>query len=193
MSMTGPVRGLLHPRHVILVLSLFGAALVAAPSAMAQEAGHEPAGERSASEEEPAYRHVVSFFGGLSTHTERAETGAAMGISYAYKLSHKWAVGGKLEYATSALERDFVALAAVAFEPVERVEFAVGVGTERVSKDEIEDGEEHTVEETEALLRLTFGYSLPLRPGLSVAPEFNADIGGSRVTYVYGLVLSVGL
>ena len=193
MSMTGPARGLLHPRPVVLVLSLLGAVLVAAPVAWAQEAGHETEGDHSARAEELTYRHVVGFFGGFSTHTERAETGGAIGISYEYKLSHKWAVGVKVEYASSSLERDFVALAAVAFEPIERVEFAVGVGTERVSKDEIEPGQERTVEESEALLRLTFGYSFPLRPRLAVAPEFNADIGGSRVTYVYGLVLSVGL
>lgn len=178
---------------MVFLFLLVGAALVAAPVALAQEVGHEPDGEHAEHPEELTYRHVVSFFGGLSTHTERNDTGGALGISYAYKLSHKWAVGLKAEYASSSLERDFVFLAAVAFEPVERVEFAVGVGTERVNKDEIEDGEEHTVEETEALLRLTFAYSFPLRPGLSISPEFNADIGGSRVTYVYGLVLSVGL
>jgi len=191
--MTGPARGLLRRRPVVLALSLLVAALVAAPIARAQEAGRETEGDHPAGAEELAYRHVVSFFGGLSTHTERADTGGALGVSYAYKLSPKWAVGLKVEYATSALERDFVSLAAVAFEPVERVELALAIGSERVRKDEIENGEEHTVKELEALLRLTFSYSFPLRPGLSVAPEFNADIGGSRVTYVYGLVLSVGL
>lgn len=178
---------------VAFLVLLVGTALVAAPVALAQEARHETEGEHAAHAEELTYRHVVSFFGGLSTHTERADTDVALGVSYAYKLTHKWAVGVKGEYAFSRLERDLVVLAAVAFEPVERVEFAVGVGTERVSKDEIEDGVEHTVEESEALLRLTFAYGFRLRPGLSISPEFNADIGGSRVTYVYGLVLSVGL
>jgi len=102
-------------------------------------------------------------------------------------------VGVKVEYASSQLERDFIILPAVLFEPVDRVELAVGFGVERASKDESEHGETHTVEENEALLRLTFAYGFHIGSRMALSPEFNADITSSNVTYVYGLALSVGL
>ncbi len=186
----------IRPHPVLGFVLLAGAALLAAPAAYAQEAEHEAAREAGAElehSEEPVYRHYISFFGGLATHTERNETGGAMGISYVYGLSEKWAVGLVVEYSTSSLERDIVFLPVVVFEPVERMEFTLGMGVERAHKDEIEDGAKTTVEENEALMRLGVGYAFELRPGVYLLPEFNADIGGSRVTYVYGLVMSVGL
>ncbi len=178
-----------------LIMALVGLACVAlaAPAVRAQEAEHGAEGEHGEHSEELAYRSVVSLFAGAATHTEQNDTGGAIGLSYAYKLNHQWAVGVKVEYAGSSLERDFIILPGVAFEPVERVEFAVGLGVEQVSRDEIEHGEEHTVDETEALFRLTFAYAFPLRSNVYLSPEFNADITSSEVTYVYGLVLSVGL
>jgi hypothetical protein len=178
---------------LIRFVLLAGAVLLTAPAVYAQEAGHETEGEHGEHSEALTYRHVVSLFAGAATHTEQNDTGGAVGLSYAYKLSHKWAVGAKFEYASSHVERDFVILPGVAFEPVESVEFAVAFGVERASKDETENGETHTVEENEALLRLTFAYAFPLRSNGYLSPEFNADITQSSVTYVYGLVLSVGL
>lgn len=184
----GPIRAWTSRALILLA----GAVFLAAP-AYAQEAEHAGEGEHAEHSEELAYRHVVSLFGGAATHTEENDTGGAIGLSYAYKLNHQWAIGLKVEYASSRLERDFVILPGVAFEPVERVEFALGFGLEQVSRDETDHGETHTVEESEALLRLTFGYAFPLRSNVFLSPEFNADITKSQVTYVYGLVLSVGL
>jgi len=187
------VMTLSHARLITALAVLAGLALLDAPSAYAQEAEHGAEGEHAEHSEELAYRHVVSLFAGAATHTEQNDTGGAIGLSYAYRLNHQWAVGVKVEYAGSSLERDFIILPGVAFEPIERVEFALGLGVERASKDETEDGETHTVEESEALLRLTFAYAFPLRSNVFLSPEFNADITKSQVTYVYGLVLSVGL
>ena len=182
-------------RHSVLpFVALAAAILVGAPTASAQEAEHGASGEHPEHAGALPYRHVISLFAGAATHTEDNDTGGAVGLSYGYKLSHQWAVGIKLEYAGSGLERDYIILPGVVFEPVERVELALGLGVEQVSRDKLEDGEEHTVEETEALLRLTFGYVFPLGTNLALTPEFNADITGpEEVTYVYGLVLSVGL
>ncbi len=186
--------GLTGSRQVRAALAvLVGFALVTAPALSAQEAERAAAGGHSGEEEEDPFRHYVSFFAGLATHTERNDTGGAMGISYAYGLSERWGVGLVLEYSTSSLERDIVALPLVVFEPVERLETTFGLGVERASKDGIEDGEKTTEEEYEALMRLGVAYGFKLRPGVYLLPEFNADIGGSRVTYVYGLVMSVGL
>jgi hypothetical protein len=172
---------------------LAGAVFFAAPAAHAQEAEHGAEGEHTAQAEGPRFRHVVSVFGGAATHTEENDTGGAVGLSYLYYFSHKWAVGVKTEYASSRLERDFVILPGVLFEPVERVEFTVGFGVERASKEESEHGETHTVDENEALLRLTFAYGFHIGSRTALSPEFNADITASNVTYVYGLVFSVGL
>ena len=180
-------------RRMVFLFLLVGAALVAAPVAYGQDAEHAAEGEHTEHAEGLRYRHAVSLFAGAATHTEQNDTGGAIGLSYGYILSHKWAVGVKVEYASSRLERDFVILPGVAFEPVERVEFAVGFGVERASKEESEHGETHTVEENEALLRLTFGYAFHIGSRMGLSPEFNADITRSNVTYVYGLVLSVGL
>lgn len=170
-----------------------GAALCAAPMAAAQEAEHEADAAHTAEAEELVFRHFVSFFGGLATYTDVGTTGGAMGISYAYKFSHRWAGGVKLEYVTSDIERDIVALAGVTFEPVERLEFGAAYGVEFVAKDEAEEGSILTETESEGLLRLGVGYKFRLREGVAVLPEFNTDISSHRVTLVYGLVFSVGL
>ena len=185
-------RGLVRTwtNHVLILLG--GAVFLTAP-AYAQEAEHAEAAQHEEHGESSGYRHYVTLSGGAATHTENNDTGGALGLSYGYKLSHKWAVGVKFEYAGSDVERDLVAMLAVAYEPVERVEFAVGFGIERADIDEVDHGEEHTVSETEALVRLTFVYLIPLGGRWHLGPEFNADITSSRVTYVYGLALSLGL
>ena len=172
---------------------LAGAVFLAAPAAYAQDAEHAAEGEHPEHSEELTYRHAVTLFAGAATHTEENDTGGAIGLSYGYFLSRKWALGLKVEYASSRLERDFIILPAVLFEPVERVEFAVGFGVERASKEETEHGETHTVEENEALVRLTFAYGFHIGSRMALSPEFNADITSSNVTYVYGLAFSVGL
>jgi hypothetical protein len=181
--------GRFHAAFAILA----GAALATAPALRAQDVEHAAEHSRAGHEEGPSFRHYVSLSGGASTHTERNETGGALGLSYGYAVSHNWGVGLKLEYASSRLERDYVALVGVGYEPVERLEFAVYAGVERVSEDEVGDGEETTVVEVEGIVRLTFGYAFPLSRRWTLVPEFNADISSSRVTYVYGVALSLGL
>jgi hypothetical protein len=193
MSMKKAAGGSLLRRRTVFLFLLVGAALLAAPVALAQDAEQAAEAEHTEHSEGPRYRHAVTLFAGAATHTEQNDTGGAIGLSYAYVLSHKWAVGVKFEYASSQLERDFVILPGVAFEPVERVELAVGFGVERARKEESEHGETHTVEENEALLRLTFAYAFHIGSRMALSPEFNADITSSNVTYVYGLAFSVGL
>jgi hypothetical protein len=180
------------PARLIAVGLVASMACLPASTAVAQEAEHaqEAHGEHEGS---PGFRHYVTLSGGAATHTENNDTGGAVGLSYAYSLSHRWAVGIKLEYADSEVERDRVALLGFVYEPVERVEFGAALGVERADVDEVDHGEEHTVSETEALVRLTFAYLIPLSERWHLGPEFNADITASRVTYVYGLFLSLGL
>jgi hypothetical protein len=116
-----------------------------------------------------------------------------VGISYAYKFSHRWAADLKLEYVTSSIERDIVGVLGVAFEPVDRLELGAGFGVEQVSVDVVEEEDILAEREWEGLLRLGVAYAFPLREGVSLAPEFNTDISSTRVTLVYGLVFSVGL
>ena len=182
---------LVSRRSVVHLVLLIGATLAPVPLAQAQEA--ERAGEEVEAVEAAEYRHAVSLFAGAATHTERNDTGGAIGLSYAYLIAPKWAVGVKAEYASSRLERDVLIMVGVAYEAAERLELAAAIGGERVEKDEVEHGEVHQVEETEVLLRLGIAYIFPLSHRVTLLPEFNTDIGGSRVTLVYGLVLSVGL
>ncbi len=193
MSMKKAGGGRSHRCPVAFVVLLVGAALLAAPVALAQDAEHAAEAEHGEHAAELTYRHAVTLFAGAATHTQENDTGGAIGLSYGYYLSHKWAVGVKFEYASSQLERDFIILPGVLFEPVDRVELAVGFGVERASKEESEHGETHTVEENEALLRLTFAYGFHIGTRMALSPEFNADITSSNVTYVYGLAFSVGL
>jgi hypothetical protein len=175
------------------MLILLGGALLMGAPAYAQEAEHAAEEGHAEHGEAPFFRHWVGVSGGAATHTTNNDTGGAVGLSYGYKLSHRWAAGIKLEYASSDVERDRVAMIGVTYEPVERVELAFAFGVERADLDEIEHGEEHTVSETEGLVRLTFAYLFPLSERWHLGPEFNADITSSRVTYVYGFVLAVGL
>jgi hypothetical protein len=180
------------PARLIAIGLVASMACLAASSATAQEAGHPQEGH-GGHEESPGFRHHVTLSGGAATHTENNDTGGAVGLSYTYSLTHRWAVGIKLEYADSGVERDRVALLGFVYEPVERVEVGAAFGVERADIDEVDHGEEHTVSETEALVRLTFAYLIPLSGRWHLGPEFNADITASRVTYVYGLFLSLGL
>ena len=189
-SMNEADRATVRTHTLLQFVLLAGAVLVAAPVAYAQDAEHAAEAEHA---EELTYRHAVTLFAGAATHTQENDTGGAIGLSYGYFLSRKWAVGVKFEYASSRLERDFIILPGVLFEHVDRVELAVGFGVERASKDESEHGETHTVEENEALLRLTFAYGFHIGSRMALSPEFNADITSSNVTYVYGLAFSVGL
>jgi hypothetical protein len=169
------------------------ATLCSATIAQAQEA--DRAGGEAEASEEAEYRHAISVFGGAITRTERGDTGGAIGLSYGYGVLPKWAVGVKAEYASGSIERDWLLLFGVVFEPVDRVEFGVGIGPERVERTEIEEGEEGeevVVEEIEALLRLTAGYVFRLGDRTALSPEFNVDIG-SQVSLVYGLVFTVKL
>jgi hypothetical protein len=192
-QITHRVRKPRPPARLISIGILAGAAILTAPAAIAQEAEHVQEAEHGEHGESSSYRHYISLSGAAATHTENNDTGGALGLSYGYKLSDQWAAGIKLEYADSDIERDLVALLGVTYEPVERLEFAVGFGVERVDTDEVEGGEEHTAAESEALVRLTYAYIFPLGGRWHLGPEFNADIVGGRVTYVYGLVLSLGL
>jgi len=184
-----PVRNHSLSRFVLLA----GAVFLAAPAAVAQEPEHAAEAGHSEHGEALTYRHILTLSAGAATHTDRNDTGGAIGLSYGYVLSHQWVVGLKLEYASSRLERDFVLLPGVLFEPVERVEFGLSLGVERAEKEEVEHGEVHTVTENEALVRLTFAYAFHLGSRTALVPEFNTDITASGVTYVYGLAFSVGL
>ena len=177
-----------------LALLAAGVALAAAPAVVSQEVEHtETPAEHADHAEAMAFRHYVTFFGGLATHLDEGNTGGAMGVSYAYKLSHRWAIGLKLEYVTSSIERDVVVLVGGTFEPIERLEIAVAVGSEQSEKEVVEHGTTERERESEALLRLGVAYGFPIREGVYLAPEFNTDITESRVTLVYGLAFSVGL
>ena len=191
MKMTGGTLARNHRLSRFVLLA--GAVLLAVPAAVAQEPEHAAEGEHPEHSEELTYRHAVTLSAGAATHTEENDTGGAIGLSYGYLLSHQWAVGLKVEYASSRLERDFVLLPGVVFEPVERVEFGLSLGVERAEKEEVDHGETHTVTENEALVRLTFAYAFHLGSRTSLLPEFNTDITASGVTYVYGLAFSVGL
>ena len=180
-------RSSLNLRYAAALAVLAGASPGAAPALLAQESGH---GEH---EEEISHRHIVSVSGGLAVFTDIGARGGALGLSYAYRVAERWSLGLKLEYADSQLERDFIFLPGASFEAAENLEFAVGVGVEQARVDEIEEGELQTVDETEALLRLTAAYVFPLGTRTALPPEFNADLTAGGVTYVYSLVFSVGL
>ena len=167
---------------------LFVASPLAAPVSYAQEVESEST--KSGVGEEARHRHAVSLFLGAATHTDRNETGAAIGLSYAFRIAPKWALGVKAEYASSTLERDWVLLASVAFEAAERLEFLLGIGPELANRSE---GEMQSVDEVEALLRLGVAYAFRVNQRMVLSPEFNADFGSSQVTFVYGLVLTLGL
>ena len=179
-----------HAKRALRFGAILCATLCAATIAQAQEA--DQAGAEAEASEEAEYRHAISVFGGAITRTERGDTGGAIGLSYSYGVLPKWAVGVKVEYASGSIERDWLLLFGVVFEPVDRVEFGIGIGPEQVERAEREEGEVVVVEEIEALLRLTAGYVFRLGDRTALSPEFNVDIG-SQVSLVYGLVFTVKL
>ncbi len=174
---------------------LAGAVLVAAPSASAQEAGHA-AGEHAEASGEHELRHAVSVFLGGATHTRVDETGFAVGLSYGYRLTPRWILEVKAEYASSDLERDRILMGGIAFLPVPGFELAGMVGVERATIEEVEEGDDgasREVDETEFLFRAGIGYGIPLGGRFELVPEFSIDITSRDVTLVYGFAFSVGL
>jgi len=160
-------------------------------TAEAQET-QQAAGPDGAEEaEESEHGNMLGVFAGGITRTERGDSGPALGLSYSRGVWRKWSIGIKVENAAGSVERDWLILAGFVFEVVDRVDLGFGIGPEWVEKAELEHGEPVVVNEIEPLVRFTIGYAFRLNPRLSVAPEFNVDLG-SQVSLVYGLVLAYG-
>jgi hypothetical protein len=106
--------------RVAALLSLvLAGSLLAAPACLAQEVE----GDEVDGAERARHRHGISLFVGAATHTDPGETGGAVGLGYAYRISHRWALGAKVEFISSSLERDWVVLASAGFEAAEHLEF----------------------------------------------------------------------
>ncbi|KPK04985.1 MAG: hypothetical protein AMS20_07695 [Gemmatimonas sp. SG8_28] len=156
--------------------------LLAAPLT-GQEHG-EPGMER---EHEEHANHAGLFLGAAS-HLHTDETGIAVGLEYARRLTHRVYLDVFAEYASSKLERDIIVGIPLEVVPVGGLALSAGPGIEFLSVEDEETGtEEH---ETEFLLRLGAGYYLPLGR-LTLRPTFNADYAGGHWTLVYGAALGI--
>jgi len=172
---------------LVVVLTLLGSTMFIATPAAAQDAEHTDGSEES------EYRHGLAAFVGGITRTERGDSGFAFGVGYTYGAWRRWAVGVKFEHASGSIERDWLLLAGVVFEPVDRLELGFSAGPESVDKAVLEHGEPVVEQELELLLRFTVGYALfRLNERMTISPEFNVDLG-SQVSLVYGLTFSLGL
>jgi hypothetical protein len=169
---------------MVRVIALLGAVAAASAGALtAQE--HGAAGQPVAHEE---HRNQVGVFVGAASHLHQKETGIAVGLEYARRLTHWVAVGAYAEYASSKLERDFIVGVPLEVEPVGRLALWAGPGIEFVTVEDEATGEEEN--ETEFLLRMGTGYVFPLGR-LTVRPSFNADYAGGHWTLVYGAALAL--
>ncbi len=167
-------------RTVALLTAVFAATTGALT---AQE--HGAAGEPTAHEE---HRNQLGVFVGAASHLHQKETGVAVGLEYARRLTHRVGIGAFAEYASSKLERDFIVGVPLEVEPVGRLALWAGPGIEFVTVEDEATGEEEN--ETESLLRMGTGYVFPLGR-LTVRPSFTADYAGGHWTLVYGAVLAL--
>jgi hypothetical protein len=147
--------------------------------------GHGNPGEEQAHEE---HANHAGLFLGAASHLHTDETGIAVGLEYARRLTHRVYLDVFAEYASSKLERDVIIGIPLEVMPVGGFALSAGPGVEFLTVEDEETGtEEH---ETEFLLRLGAGYYLPLGR-LTLRPTFNADYAGGHWTLVYGAALGI--
>jgi hypothetical protein len=142
-------------------------------------------GEEQAHEE---HANHAGLFVGAASHLHSDETGIAVGLEYARRLTNRVYLDVFAEYASSELERDIIVGIPLEVVPAGGLALWVGPGVEFLSIEDEETGTEES--ETDVLLRVGAGYSLPVGR-LTLRPTFNADYAGGHWTLVYGAALGV--
>lgn len=150
----------------------------------------DEAGETQ-SEEHGGHGNSVALFLGPATHLshgdESSETGGAIGLEYARRVTDWLKIGALAEWASTDRERDFVFVLPFFAHLTENFALVAGPGLEVVS---LEEGHE---DEKESEFVFRFGTIYEFEVGSwAIGPQVNADSAGGRWTLVYGVSFGKG-
>lgn len=151
-----------------------------------------PAGLPAQEHEEAGQHHLkngVGLFLGASTHLDTDDTGFTVGADYERVIVYPWGVGLIVDFASSAIERDFIVAVPLYFHLLGRFRLSAAPGLEVAGHSE--EGHEAEVH-NEFLLRVGAEGEIALVKDMALAGLFKVDWAGDRWTLVYGLGLMVG-
>ena len=134
----------------------------------AEEVGH------GSNEKELENRHGIELFLG-NTH-EDGEDGFSVGLSYEYRLSQLFGIGGIVESASGVL-REWVLAVPLFLHPYKGWRFLVAPGVD-IPEDEGDN---------EFLFRVGAAYEFEIGEKWAITPEFNVDFVDNSEVFVYGL------
>jgi hypothetical protein len=145
-----------------------------------------------AQEHEEARQHhlknAVGLFLGASTHLDTDDTGFTAGADYERLVVYPWGVGLIVDFASSAIERDFIVAVPLYFHPTHWLRLSAAPGLEVAGHSE--PGHEAEIH-NEFLVRAGGEGEMELAPDFALAAAFKVDWAGDRWTLVYGLGLVV--
>ena len=165
--------------------------LVAAMLVCAGQPSLLRAQEQASEEEELEFDNAVTVFLGGVTHfgsdDEPDESGFAVGLEYARRITSRFSVGLLGEYASTDAERDFIAALPVYGHITESLLLVAAPGIEFTS----EKGEGEEGDETDFLMRFGTIYEFLIDTWV-IAPQVNADVVSGNWSLVYGIAFGIG-
>ena len=156
-------------KKAALLILLVAAFLVAIPVTIRAEEV-----EQTLHQEAPEHRHGLELF--LGNSHLGGEDGFSVGLTYEYRLSDMFGIGGFAEYAGADF-REWVFGLPLFLHPYKGLRFLVAPGIDV----ETEEGD------SEFLLRLGVAYEFEIHEKWSITPEFNVDFVDGDQVLVYGL------
>ena len=123
--------------------------------------------------------------GGEEEGGGKQDTTGTIGVEYRRKITRLIGVGLLVEYA-GAVRRDHAGIIPLTFRPGRHAQVIVGVGWERLT------GNELSGNESQALVRVGFGYSIELLPRNSIRPEINFDFVDGEELLIVGASIGWG-
>ena len=135
--------------------------------------------ERNHKKETPEHHHGVELF--LGNTQDDGENAFSIGLTYEYRLSELFGIGGLIEYAGEDF-REWILAVPFFLHPYKGWRFLVAPG---IDIDD-EDGDNNF------LFRAGAAYEFEIAERWSITPEFNVDFVDGDEVLVYGLSFGYG-
>lgn len=133
---------------------------------------------------------VALFLGGatqLGSGARASETGFAIGLEYARRMTNRLKIGLLAEYASSETQQNYIFALPLFVHLTKGLVLVAAPGVEFASIEE----EGHEEEETEFLMRFGTIYEFEI-DRWTIGPQFHADLVGGHWTLVYGMSFGIG-
>jgi hypothetical protein len=142
-------------------------------------------------EENTHHDNAAALFLGAATHLgsdgHSNETGFAIGLEYARRVTDRFKIGMLGEYSSTDTKDNYIFAVPLFAHLTENLALVAGPGLELASHDE--GG--HEEEETEFLMRFGTIYEFELN-NWAIGPQVHADLVDGHWTMVYGVSFGIG-